>query len=320
MSSTLPLVSIVCTCFNQREFIADSINSVLNQSYKPIELIIIDDCSLDGSQDIISTTIEGHPQVVFISNKQNQGICKNFNNGLKQSKGKYLIDLSGDDILLLDRIEKQVAFFEILSQKYGVIYSNAEMIDENEQSLGHYYPTDKENKSQVLPYQESIYSQLIKTCFIAAPTMMMMRSMLGELGGYDENLAYEDFDFWIRSSRKWKYAYQDEVLTKIRKTPGSLSSSQYHHEDDQLLSTYKVCEKIKALNQTKEEDQALIKRLKYEIRHAVFAEKRHEAKLFLGLLNELQPLSFSDKLFRVLHNVGAKTAWLRNTYLKIKNR
>ncbi|MDP4680807.1 MAG: hypothetical protein NWS46_10620, partial [Cyclobacteriaceae bacterium] len=67
--------------------------------------------------------------------------------------------------------------------------------------------------------------------------------VLLELNGYDEKLAYEDFDFWIRSSRKWQYQYQSEILTKIRKTVGSLSSRVYSKNDKQLHSTYLVCKK-----------------------------------------------------------------------------
>ena len=139
------------------------------------------------------------------------------------------------------------------------------------------------------------------------------------MGVYDANLAYEDFDFWIRSSRNSKYSYQDEVLIKVRKTAGSLSTKQYTQGDDQLISTYQVCKKIKALNQTVKENEALIRRLKYEIKHAVLAEKRREAHLFIDLLAEMQPLTKSDRFYAELNKLGIKTSWLRDLLLRFKN-
>ena len=319
MSSIEPLVSIICTCYNQESFIAEALRSVINQTYPAIELIVVDDKSSDSSSAVIKKLLHEYPDILFISNSKRIGLCQNFNRGLSISSGKYIVDLSGDDVLIPDRIDRQVNFFERLSNDYGVIYSNAEFVDLNSRALGFFYPIESTNKVKKRPPEGDIYLHLIETCPIATQTMLMRRATLEQLGGYDENLAYEDFDFWIRSSRNWKYAYQDEILTKIRKTSGSLSTKQYDQGDQQLLSTFEVCKKIKTLNKTEQEKTALVRRLKYEIKHATLAEKRPEAKLFIELLQEIRPLSVSDKFFNELSRSGVKTAWLRDTYLKLKN-
>jgi len=93
--------------------------------------------------------------------------------------------------------------------------------------------------------------------------------VLDELNGYDESLTYEDFDFWIRSSRKFQYGYTNKILVKKRDVPGSLSKKQFSLLNKHQKSTLKVCKKIKKLNRSKAENYALRKRCFYEIRNCV---------------------------------------------------
>jgi hypothetical protein len=96
--------------------------------------------------------------------------------------------------------------------------------------------------------------------------MMIRRKVLEMLGGYDEQLTYEDFDFWIRSSRHWNYAFTDQILVKKRILKDSFSSEQFQLLSKHQKSTLKVCRKIKKLNKTVLEDLALQQRCWYEIR------------------------------------------------------
>ena len=99
--------------------------------------------------------------------------------------------------------------------------------------------------------------------------MMSRRSVLTMLNGYDESLAYEDFDFWIRSSRHFKYFYIREALVRKRIVKGSMSDKQFERGSVQQLSTYKICEKILSLNQIAEENRALKGRVWYEMRQSI---------------------------------------------------
>jgi len=294
------------------------LTSVISQTYYNIELIIIDDCSEDKSAELIDRFVRKNPETQFIVNDSNVGLCASFNRGLKLSKGKYVIDLSADDVLLPDRVERQIRFFESLPSDFGVIFSNAQYINEQGSHDHNFYQADALGKAMPPPASGDIYKQLVDTYFISAPTMMMRRETLVQFDGYDETLSYEDFDFWIRSSRDWKYAYQDEILTKVRMTSGSLSDRYYHQHDDQLMATYRVCQKIRKLNRTTEEDVALIKRLEYEIKHAVFANKKKEANLFLGLLRDMQPLSLTQKFLRQLNKTPLNTSWLRDLVVNMQ--
>lgn len=307
-----PLVSVICLCYNQAPFVKQSLESVLLQSYPHIQMIVIDDASSDGSKEAIQSFLTEQPEIPFINLLKNVGNTTAFNLGLRQAKGKYIIDLACDDLLLPDRIEKQVDFFEEQSEKVGIIYSDAEYIDEEGKHLSYHFQNGKHQA-----YEGDIYQKLIDTYFIPPPTMLMKKEVLDELDGYDEELAYEDFDFWIRSSKHWDYAYQKDVLTQIRKVKSSLSSQLYEKNDRQLDTTILVCEKIKVLNQCPEEDRALIRRLRYEIRHAFLTGHRQQVKRMIKILNELNGNSV---LYHILSisNWGIPMRGVRRLIHKIK--
>ena len=308
--SDLPLVSVICLCHNHDRFVEESINSVLGQTHPAVELIVVDDASADQSVSKIKKKLANN-QIPFIELEQNIGNTRAFNKGLQIANGKYVIDLAADDILCPDRIEKQVAFFEKNSENTGVIYSDAEYIDENGNSMGFHFSSRKYQA-----FEGDVYEKLIDTFFIPPPTMMMKKEVLDKLNGYDENLAYEDFDFWIRSSRKWQYAYQPDSLTKIRKVKNSLSSRAYRKNDRQLYSTFLVCEKIQKLNKTPKEELALIRRLKYEIRHAVLSGNFSEAELFFNLLSKVSQPTASIQFLKLFNKLRIDFSILRNLYLK----
>ncbi|MBX2946378.1 MAG: glycosyltransferase [Cyclobacteriaceae bacterium] len=257
-----PLVSVICLCYNQKRFIREAIESVLNQSYPSVQLIVVDDCSSDGSQDMIKQLKVQYPQLEMLLLKENVGNCRAFNMGLAMAKGQYLIDLAADDVLLADRVKIGVEALEEAGKEFGVHFSDAIVMDEDGKFL--------QNHSDRFPHhfipQGDIYTEIIKRYFICPPTVMFRKTVMDKLGGYDESLIYEDFDFWVRSSRFFKYRYSKEVLVKKRIVKNALSVSQFKVLSRYSMSTYKVCEKILSLNRSVKERQALNERIRYEIK------------------------------------------------------
>ncbi len=312
-----PLVTVICLCYNHRRFLAASIQSVINQTYSNLEIIIVDDASTDGSQELIDQ-FKNEDRVKLVMLPDNLGNCAAFNRGLALAHGKYIIDLATDDVLMPDRIEKQVNLFETLEKEVGVIFSNAEYIDAEGRHLRWHYPVDKHKKVKRAVPQGDIFSHLLARYFISPPSMMIRKAVFNRLGGYDGNLAYEDFDFWVRSSRHYQYIYQDLILTKVRKVKNSLSSGWYVPGDPQLHSTYLVCKKAKELIGNDGEKDALLKRVRYEIRQAVFSENFAEATRFFSLLKELNRVKGGYALLEWLNNSRLKLSWLRKLYLRIR--
>jgi glycosyltransferase involved in cell wall biosynthesis len=255
-----PRVTVICVCYNHARFVEQALDSVMRQTYPNIELIVIDDGSTDGSGQVINQWAMRHPEVTFLLNASNIGYCKTFNKAWRLAKGKFIIDLAADDVLLPDRVEKGVTILETRGHHYGVTFSDAQYIDENNRVIrlhSHRFPHAS------IP-QGDIYVSLIERYFICPPTLMCRSEVLDRLEGYDESLAFEDFDFWIRSSRQFHYVYTPEVLVQKRELPDSLARKQFKKSGAQRWSTLAVCKKIRLLNQTREENLALKRRLRYE--------------------------------------------------------
>ena len=260
-----PLVTVVCLCYNHSRYVQEAVESVLNQTYKNVQIIIVDDASTDGSQVVIQKMVESYPTITFLSLKTNQGNCGAFNRGFELAKGDYVIDLAADDVLLPDRIEAGVAEFTHYDSSYAVNFADGELIDEQGNHLS--FHSDRFS-SPSIP-QGDIYKDIISRYFVNSPSLMVRKSVLEELHGYDESLAYEDFDFLIRASREFKFCYTPKVLVKKRILSSSMSAGQFKKGSPQLFSTFKVCEKISKLNRSNEEQWALRNRILYEARKAL---------------------------------------------------
>jgi hypothetical protein len=142
-----------------------------------------------------------------------------------------------------------------------------------------------------------VYPQLLARQFICSPTMLMRRVVLDELGGYDESLSYEDYDFWVRSGRNYRYHYLDEILTAKRQLPHSHTQSFYRlRENAHLQSTLRVCQKAQELNRTTAEDAALAVSVRYHLRLAFFTENFDTARQLYALLQKLVSPHLTDRI------------------------
>ena len=259
-----PLVSVICLSYNHEAYVVEALNSVINQTYSNIELLIADDCSSDHSVGVIQDWLQHHPNVYFLANEKNLGNTKTFNQLAKKAKGEFIIDLAADDVLLPNCIEKQVTTFQ--NSKYenlGIVYGNLIEIDENGNFIRNYY-TEEDH-----PESGNIYKMVIgRTTKICSVSSMVKKSVFEKLGYYDESLAYEDLDLWVRTSRIYEFEYIPELLIKKRILASSLSSffTQKKNPKTKKLhkSSLKILHKAFKLNQSKDEHKALLGRIRFE--------------------------------------------------------
>jgi glycosyltransferase involved in cell wall biosynthesis len=315
-----PLVTVICLCYNHERFIREAVESVLHQTYKNIEIIIVDDCSTDGSQTIIRDLVQKHPQLFFLPLPANSGNCRAFNKGLQMARGNFVVDFSTDDVMMPQRIEKQVACFSTLPRDFGVVFTDVLYIDEASNPLYQHFDYLFKNKLLRKIPEGDVYTDILRTYFVSSPSMLVKREVFDFLKGYDESLAYEDFDFWVRSARKFRYALLKEVLTKVRKTGNSLSTRAYVRGSLQVHSTYQVCRKAVSLNRTDEDKKALIQRVRYEHRHAVLSGNYVEAEMFFNLLKQIADIKWSDHILKFLGQTGLSFSGLRKFYQKMRYR
>ncbi len=313
-----PLVTVVCLCYNQERFVRESLLSVIDQTYSGIQIIVVDDASTDGSVNMIRNVNFRNREVEYIFLKQNLGNCKAFNQVLPLVRGEFVVDFACDDVMMPDRIAKQVEKFGTLDGSFGIVFTDATYIDEDGVVLRHHYDyLFRKGLLKKIP-EGNVYADLLSTYFIASPTMLVRTQVMLDLKGYDEQLSYEDFDFWIRSSIRYQYAFLDERLTKIRKLTRSMSTGWYQRGDKQLHSTYVVCRKAQVLNREEQDKQALVKRLKYELRHSVFSQNYEEAGLFYNFLHEIKAVNAVDKVLIKLNRFRLPLAMVRRLYHKLR--
>ena len=300
-----PLVTVICLSYNHERFVEEAILSVINQTYSNIQLIVVDDFSDDNAVTVIKSIAHKYPQIQTLFLSYNHGNCKAFNLALQHVKGKYIIDFATDDLMLPQRIDEQVAFFESQDDTVGVVFSNAEFIDESGIVVGLHAAPNK-----FVP-QGDVFSEVLRHYFICPPTIMVKKQVFDALAGYDEALAYEDFDFWVRASRLFHFSYQHDALTKRRIVKKSLANS-FSWSTKMNNSTRMVCEKAYLLCKTKTEFEALQVRVNYELYYAFRNKHWNVVSSYSPLLMKLEMLSLKNRLFVALAKCFLKFNWFKN--------
>jgi glycosyltransferase involved in cell wall biosynthesis len=247
--------SIIITVYNHKNYIEQLREMLEKQTCRDFELIIIDNNSTDDSSPFWENFTVSGIKAQYIYNETNLGICKAFNQGVQLSQGKYLIDLSPDDEFLPNKLERNLVTLE--ANNVNLLFSDCELITENRENLGKY--------SDLHPFYYkgvgNYFSHILERNRIASPTIVFSRVLFDSLGGYDESLAYEDFDFISRSTKKSDLVYDSEVLVRKHKALKSLSTQFKNRNSHLHESTYKVCLKLLQLCATKEEKKALKSRI-----------------------------------------------------------
>lgn len=206
MSVEDPQISVIMSVYNTESYLRDAIDSILNQTFSDFELLIIDDCSSDSSVDIIESYTD--PRVRLLKNKENMGIVKISNHGLREARGEFIARLDSDDLAMPTRLEKQIS---ILKQhpETALVASLYDCIDSSgKQQWTHDYWH---------PSPEEIFYTLIFNNCIAHSCVMYKKSTVQAINGYDEDLVYcDDWDLWFRLAQIGKVEMIPETLCKWR--------------------------------------------------------------------------------------------------------
>ncbi len=309
-----PQVTVICLCFNHKAFLQEALDSVVAQTYSNVQIIVVDDASTDGSQQQIHHFATLHPTIKTLLLLRNVGNCKAFNLGLALATGDFIIDFSTDDVMVPTRIERQVSFFQKQDARVGVVFTDALYINENGTPFRNHFDYLLAKKLILQIPSGDVFRDVLTTYFICSPTMMVRKEVLDRLQGYDENLAYEDFDFWVRASRIFHFVFLNEKLTKVRKSSRSMSKGWYEQGDRQLHSTYLVCQKALKLCYTEADRKALQWRMLYEFKQSVFSKNYSESKLFAQLLKTMGKIPASFYLIQGLSLIPLPWPWVRKKY------
>lgn len=219
--------------YNAEIYISQAIESILKQSYKNFELIIIDDASNDKSLDIINSFKSKDERIKIVTLDNNQGIAIALNNGIAIAQGEYIVRMDADDISLLCRLDKQLKFMDS-NRACGVCGSWLETIDRNGNSSDVW-------KSSLT--HEDIKSELLFNSALYHPTIIFRKEVISSIKQiYNPDFVpAEDYELWSRLSSITKLANFPEILIRYRVHDKNIS---YVKSDKQIMQANKVRKQI----------------------------------------------------------------------------
>ena len=207
-------VSVIIPMYNAEEYIDLTVNSILTQTYKNIEIIIVDDCSNDNSGKDIQSLSEEFSCIIYHLQEKNKGVALARNTGMKLATGRYIAFCDSDDLWTKDKLEKQLDLMK--KKNTGFIFSAIEMIDEK----GNLIHSKRRIKKEVS------YKYLLKNTVIPTSSVIIDRNKIKEFE-MPKVRKGEDYATWLMLLRSGEIACGvDEALVKYRVRENSLSSNK----------------------------------------------------------------------------------------------
>jgi glycosyltransferase involved in cell wall biosynthesis len=201
-----PKVTVLMPVYNGEKYLDEAIDSILGQTFKDFEFLIVNDGSTDKTGEILKSYND--LRIKIINNEKNIGLTKSLNKGLKSARGEYIARQDADDISMPERLEKEVEFLE-MHQDYAVVGTFAKIINENSKIL---YFLER-------PVEDSKIREVFKkdNCIIHGSSMIR-KACLSEIGFYNElMLRSQDYELWLRLSKKYRFANIAKYLYMWRK-------------------------------------------------------------------------------------------------------
>lgn len=283
------MVSIILTSYDQEKYVLSALDSVRNQDYPNLELIVVDNGSTDRSPALIADWLQkmptGYASKVILRNSS-LPYCQSFNEAFSFAKGRYLVDLSGDDELVPGHISRSVIK---MKESIGAAccFSDIWLRDEKGKRKT-FYKRDKSGHLKQKVKIGEMYRHLVGQYVLPSVSLVFDSNILRKEGGYDESLSYEDFDIMVRLARNYPFVFSNHIGVIKNIHSDSFSAGQYAARQSKMLdSTLKVCQKIKQMNRRPKEDQALLARVYHEAKHALWSGNFDVAKGFLELAEML---------------------------------
>ena len=209
INKTSPKISVLMSVYNGSNYLRESIESIINQTFSDFEFIIINDSSTDNTGEIISEYAQKDDRIKVFNNEENIGLTKSLNKGLNFARGEYIARQDADDVSLAQRFERQVAVLDrnpeavLISCELEVINSEGAFVKKEERSCD----------PQLVPWYLMFYNH------IGGHSQVIFRAKTArELGGYSEAHRYsQDYEFWCRLAKTGDIIILPEVLHQLRR-------------------------------------------------------------------------------------------------------
>lgn len=206
-------VSIVIPTYNRAELLKEAVKSLQNQTYGNIEIIIVDDCSVDGTEETVKSI--GDSRITYLKHEVNKGGGEARNTGIRHASGEYIGFLDSDDQWEPDKLAKQMAVFQKQTD-VGVVYTGMKV-----------YQGDYLVKEVIPKYQGGLLSKLIESnCIYTTSSILVKRPLLKEAGGFDSSLpSCQDWDLYIRLAQITRFGFVEDSSVLYYLHPGERIST-----------------------------------------------------------------------------------------------
>ena len=207
MRNNNPEISVIMSVYNGERYLREAIESILNQTFKDFEFIIIDDGSTDRTPEILREYAKKDERIKIITNPKNIGLTKSLNKAIKKAKGEYIARMDADDIAMPERLKKQIEFMEknpevgLLGTAYYEMNSKGEIVGDK------LFPTsNKKLKKILIKYNPFFHA-----------SVMVRKEVFNRVGPYDKNIPKaQDYELWFRIAQNYKIANLSSLLMKRR--------------------------------------------------------------------------------------------------------
>jgi glycosyltransferase involved in cell wall biosynthesis len=217
--------------YNHEKFISSAIISVLQQDFDDYELLIIDDASKDMSRKIIENFREEDGRIRVIYHRENKGIAKTLNEGIKKATGKFIAFIASDDLWVKEKLDRQIKVLEY--DEDLIVWSEGEIIDSDGKSTGKtftqiYGASDKRKSGR-------IFEELLEGNFILGSSLIAKKENLRKIEFNDQIKYLNDWQFYVDIAKKYEYYFISAPLVKYRIHGGSTFLDRENYNRDRIM-------------------------------------------------------------------------------------
>jgi len=308
--SDFPLISIIIPIYNNEKYIKDCLDSIILEDYPNKEILIINDGSTDNNDLVIREWIKNNENKINITYKyrENRGVTKTLNELVDLAQGEYIAYLCSDDLLSNNGLRKRYEYLENNHHKKAVV-ADAIIIDQygnflHGSAYNGFFKVDKEKYKN----DRSLKHEIINACRVPGPALLVKKDIYSLIGKYDENICYEDWDFYLRMVSKDLLGFIDDIVCKYRVHPAN------------------TCRSKAVINITRDNRRIVLKNIKnlkdykfYLLKSLIYNEFYLIYLKIKFYLLEHQNNKFSNCLLMNLLKIKDNAKNLLTNFLKIKN-